>query len=605
VNARANSIPVVDVDNAFPAMVERPAGRRDVVTSGDVGSQVTTALRDILGWRPRAGDPKAFENALGAAFRLRNVEGHVVSDYVPRGYAVNADLGAVTGGQASLYRRATIARGEALRILDALVPLRPDADPDDMQAYRLLVRNGVERLVDEIGAAGGPRVQMVNMYFAGLTGAADPVAGGTADSVAGQLGALRDRFGLTDGNVSTVEDEGVRTAYWTLVDLVADLHTSWAAQRVRFSGAAGQGFLGTELILLSRLMEAAADQVEELEDVLDSVLVAESERRTLVLDTATGLTLDGLLTWLHQFLSEEGRRIAQDAGRDGIVSALAPMAVELVKTFKHNLAERVEAHVAPAGSGNLAVTWLPSSCCAPLPAGLYAARSRIAVAGLCRLLMDFAKTAQRVGRWARPVVLNVSIKRVSGGDNVFEVAFRGLNFRLNHIPAFVISPLADQGDDCAIEDFGVDGLALALRGSSTADDESITAIFRQAELARIFADRKANWQEGITLPAELLPVAVIDGETGRVVHAPVPSTWPTLRPAFLPVPWETENRWHNVPADESFRRQVEYPVIPDREPKGEIEAIGKAERSVEETTGPNDPGQTGLPRRRQTKRTPQ
>ena len=28
---------------------------------------------------------------------------HIVADFVPRGYAVQADLGAVTGGQASLY----------------------------------------------------------------------------------------------------------------------------------------------------------------------------------------------------------------------------------------------------------------------------------------------------------------------------------------------------------------------------------------------------------------------------------------------------------------------------------------------------------------------
>ena len=49
-----------------------------------------------------------------------------------------------------------------------------------------------------------------------------------------------------------------------------------------------------------------------------------------MLDRDTGLTLDGLLLWLRSFFSEEGRHIAQDTGRDGIVSAFTPTAVALL-----------------------------------------------------------------------------------------------------------------------------------------------------------------------------------------------------------------------------------------------------------------------------------
>jgi hypothetical protein len=584
VNAQTKSIPVVDVDNAFPAMVDRPASRRDAGSGpDDVAPRVTTALRDILGWRPRAGDPNAFENALTSAFRLRMVEGHVEADYVPRGYAVQADLGAVTGGQASLYRRATISRTETLRILDALVPLRTDADVEDMDSYRLLVRNGVERLVDEIGAAGGPRVQMVDLYFAGLTGTAKPVGGINADNVSGQLGALRDRFGLTDANVNTVEEEGVRTAYWTLVDLIADLQASWYSQRVKFSGAAGQGFLGTELIILSRLMEAAADQVEELEDVLDSVLITESERRTLLLDTDTGLTLDGLLTWLHDFLSNEGRTLAQDAGRDGIVSALAPMSIELVKTFRLTLADRLQDQAdgdqQAAGDEHCCpVVWLPASCCAKLPAGMYAARTRIAVAGLCRLLMELARTAQRIGRWARPVIINVTLRPVSGREQVYEVEFRGINFRPEHIPAFVIDPGRWHRDDCSVEEFGLDGLVLAKRGSTTADEESISGLFSGEDFLKaiepVVGRIGKGFREpgGVTLPAESLALAVVDGETGRVVSAPQPVTWPALRKAWhaLPAARDTENRWDPVKTDERFRMLPREVRIDDPHEESEV-----------------------------------
>ncbi len=570
------NIPVVDVDQAFPAMVDRSQPRNRAAVEGDLAPQVNAALRDVLGWRPRVEDPKAFIDALGASFRLVPVEGHIEAQYVPRGYAVQADLGAVTGGQASLYRRALVARAEILRILSALTPLRTDADADDMEAYRSLVRGAVQRLVDEIGGAGGPRVQMVDTYFRGLTGSRKPNPATTPDGVAGQLGALRDRFGLTDANVNTVEEEGVRTSFWTLVDMITDLHTSWDYQRKQFSGGSGQGFLGTELILLSRLMEASGDQVEELEAVLDSVLISASERRTLVLDSDTGLTLDGLLMWLRTFLGEEGRHLAQDTGRDGIVSALAPTAVELVKTFKRTLADRIvddEDHPEVDDDGCCPVRYLPASCCAPLPAGMYAARTRIAVAGLCRLLLDLARTAQRIGRYPAPVLTNVLFRPITGRDDVVEVELRGFNLRPTYLPAFVKKPKAGVAVGCRVEEFGTKGLLLALRDSATADDERVTGLFRIEDVFVAFSAQNVNqrsggWTDslrsiqshtvpsaaGFSMPAEDLPIAIIDGEAGTVIHAPEPRTWPNLRLARKPVPRkkQTRDRWDAVPSDERF-----------------------------------------------------
>lgn len=595
-NGQPTSIPVVDVDNAFPAMVERPTGRRSSAVPGDLGPQVESALRDVLGWRPRAEDPGAFTAALTAAFRLQVVEGHVETEFVPRGYAVQADLGAVSGGQASLYRRATLVRSEALRILDALVPLRPDADQDDMDSYRLMVRNGVERIVDEIGAAGGPRVQMVNMYFAGLTGRSTPSASTTADTVSGQLGSLRDRYGLVDGNVNTVEEEGVRTAYWTLVDLITDLHGSWSRQIAKFSGGSGQGFLGTELILLSRLMEAAADQVEELEDVLDSVLIAQSERRTLVLDEATGLTLDGMLTWLHDFLSHEGRRLAQEGGRDGIVSALAPMAVELVTTFRKYVADRVsgggvfqvKTNGAPIYRGkrkvksvDLPVVYLPASCCS-LPAGMYAARTKIAVAALCRLLTDFAKTAQRIGRWAQPVLVNVLFAPFADNEDNVLVQVRTFNARDVHIPAFVEKDY-DNDRDCEIPDRGTRGLLLPREASATASDDLVSAIFPKDRLNALLGRHKLPLvdDEVFVLPADLVPVTLVHGDTGRPVVAPATVSYPALVRTTRPA--DTIGRrgiWDDVPPEQELW-QVPNDPLAESEDFSNLQPGGKFRFSKE------------------------
>lgn len=529
-------IPVVDVDQAFPALVGSSVGSTAVATN-DLGPTVRAAIRDVLGVRSREEDAKAFTDALTAAFRLTWVEGHVESQFVPRGYAIQADLGAVTGGQASLYRRAMVSRTEILRILDGLTALRNDGDDEDMDAYRTIVRNAVQSLVDEIGAAGGPRVGMVDAYFTGLTGGD---YGQTPDTIGGQLGALRDRFGLIDDNVNTIEEEGLRTAFWTLVDMVRDLKEAWDSQSRHFGGGDGAGFLGTELILLSRLMEAAADQTEELEHILDSVLIPQSERQTIRLHDRSNLTLDGLISWLRAFLSDEGRRLAQDAGRDGIVSALTPTVLALAQTFKRFLADPI-IPCEPRG-GRVPIQYLPVGCCERWPAGMHSARVQIAVGSLCRLLMELARTAQRIGRWAGVVVIDVTVSEVTGRvddgkqSRAANVEFRGLNMRSSYIPAFVKEETRAKGEGrCTAEQLTLDDLILPMDMSATADGESISAMFRITPVQRVLGEAGVEFDRaGVLLPAADIPIAILDLETGAVVHAPWPTTWPRLTRADRP-----------------------------------------------------------------------
>jgi hypothetical protein len=81
--------------------------------------------------------------------------------------------------------------------------------------------------VEALGAAGGPSARLVDACFGDLIGQQPPTGQPSADTIGGQLGALRERFGLVDANVNTVEEEGIRTSFWTLVDLITDLQTAW------------------------------------------------------------------------------------------------------------------------------------------------------------------------------------------------------------------------------------------------------------------------------------------------------------------------------------------------------------------------------------------
>ncbi|MFC4604407.1 hypothetical protein [Rhodococcus kronopolitis] len=532
-------LPVVDVDTPFPPMAAGGAAASSApAVAGDTAPAVHDVIRTILGWRPRVEDPGAFLDALTSSFRLTTVDGHTESAYVPHGFAVQADLGSVTGGQASLYRRAAIARTETLRILDALTPLRVDADHEDMEAFRGLVRGALENTVDELGNPGGPRIPIVDSYLRSLTGLPTdpktPVAYPTPDAITGLLGQLRDHFGLIDANVNTIEEEEIRTAFWTLADLTTDLHKAWRTNQSHFAQSDSSGFLGTDLIRISRLMDAAADQTAEVEAVLDSALVPLSERQTITLNEDDNLTLDGLLSWIRTFLVEEGRHIAQDGGRNGIVAGLTPTINDIVTSLETNLAGHILGTIdignvikllngqTPAANQTEPVyitnPGLPIGK-RKYPAGMYSARTKIAVDGLRRLLRDLAITAQRISRFPDPVLFDITFTPLPPTINkvqphLVRSELRGLNIRPIQIPAFRV----DDGRN------GCKGLVRPVRSTPSANADSTSAIFLREDLRNnIFEAKDAETINDLldsgqpfTLPASAISTLVIlDGAKGE------------------------------------------------------------------------------------------
>jgi hypothetical protein len=287
-----------------------------------VGVVVENAVRDVLGWRPRAADPKGFLGALNQSFTCQEVQGRTQCTYSPRTYAVQvqADMGAVTGAQASIYARAKAALDQSVIILQRLYALDPAADPEDTEAARAIIRSELTELVNELGVEGGPRVQRVDALFEQLRGPDgtpfDP------ELVQGQLRNMRSVFGLERRFVNTIEEEQDLSDFLTLVDYVNSLKQSWDAQR-RFFNRTGtaQPFLGTQLVLLSRQLAVVAESVQEVNFALDSVFVGAAERQTTELTFGDGrpsIFVAELLAWVERFATEEGPRLIQDAGKAGV-----------------------------------------------------------------------------------------------------------------------------------------------------------------------------------------------------------------------------------------------------------------------------------------------
>jgi hypothetical protein len=279
-------------------------------------------MRQILGWRYRPDDTKGFIAALTKSFNLTEVEGHTEWVRVTQSYMMQADMGEITGAQASLYTRAQAAVNLSTPLLNGLTPLRPDADVPDCEAMRSIVNQELPQLVFELGQPAGPRVQRVDSIFKLLIGAKPDYA--NPEKVDGHLGEMVDRFGLERKYVNTVQDEQNLTNFLILVDYVNSLFQTWDAQKRFFDrGASAEPYLGTQLVLVSQALDSVAESVQSAYDAMDSVLIGAAERQTVELQffSEPYLTVAELLGWTEDFSKNEGKQLlAPDTGKDGVVA---------------------------------------------------------------------------------------------------------------------------------------------------------------------------------------------------------------------------------------------------------------------------------------------
>jgi hypothetical protein len=306
------------------------------------GAAVSSAIRDVLGYRTKATDTKGFVAALQRSFASYDKGGHTVCAWTPRSYAstIPADLGALTGAQASIFERAKVSADSILPLLDGLTPLLAIADREDVDAIRNIVRSRVTELVSELSLEGGPRTQRVDELFERLTGVVFvnnvpvPAVFVTLDNVGGELGKLRDRFGFSRDQINLVREEEDFTNFLIVVDSISSLFETWKQVRAFFNrtdGAPATGdvapFLGTQLVLISRQLNVITETVQETYFAMDSVFLGPAERQTVLLSlkdegtaapATTTILLSELLDWIDRFAAEEGPRLIEDAGTDGV-----------------------------------------------------------------------------------------------------------------------------------------------------------------------------------------------------------------------------------------------------------------------------------------------
>jgi hypothetical protein len=344
----------------------------------------------VLGWKVKQGDSKGFLGALNQSFTLSDVEGHTVSKWTPRTYAVQTDLaGGITGAQASIYSRGKVALDQCLPLLDGLYKLDPEAVDEDVAALKSVVKSQLSELVNELGFLGGPRVSRVNQYFNLLLGSNTfPVSPqpNTAlsltdpDQVQGTLGNLRDELGLSFTHqdfVNSVEDETDLSNFRIVSDYVTSLAQTWLNNVGFVVLNTTTPFFGTQLVLLSRQLSVIAESVDEVRFTLDSVFLGPAERQTMELafppaSRLAPIFLEDWLSWAFGFATEEGPRLIQDGGKFAVQNTFYPVVNQLLTI----------AQLIPSVTG--------------LPPGFYTPRVQLSLADLIDQLNSLAGLAKPI-----------------------------------------------------------------------------------------------------------------------------------------------------------------------------------------------------------------
>ena len=247
------------LNNAFPT------------TATSEGQQVVfTPARSMVSLYPSDGSMNGASPAGGYAGGAYQMNGYRIGTSSADGFA-----GTISARQANLYREASIITGDALRVLNGLTAFVPEAEADQVDALKALIRSEMNALVEEFGRADEPRNERVLAYFSALNI---------------HVKGLGERSFLDDPTrATTVDDEAQLAGFELLKNYSRTLREVW---NTFFNvDRSPRSFSLSERVERANILLPIVAQVNvDFEAAMDSVGFTESERRSLAakFNTLTG-----------------------------------------------------------------------------------------------------------------------------------------------------------------------------------------------------------------------------------------------------------------------------------------------------------------------------
>jgi hypothetical protein len=235
--------------------------------------------------------------------------------YRPRAFRARTQAGTLTDIQASMYKRFQADQEEINNLLDLITPLIPDADKENCDAIRELVRDDVKELVEEAGWLGGPRKIKMDQAI---------------QKCKERMVELRDLFGLDESRINT----SAEAENWSRIITIDEILTSMKASYIsinKYLDRSGSESFGNQVVWLSRCLATLKETSVRLQFLLRARYVGVEELATKVIPDKR-ITIAELLDWTAE-VCDKGSIIGTKAGKTGMRS-LATDLDNLSKVYK-------------------------------------------------------------------------------------------------------------------------------------------------------------------------------------------------------------------------------------------------------------------------------
>ncbi len=184
-------------------------------------------------------------------------------------------VGQLSTKQAILYREASLVAGDFLKILEGLETFVPEADKEEVEALRALIRSEISILVEEFGRVDEPRATRVHAYLTALKS---------------NLDKLKSRGFFEPKEVTIISDETQTAGFFLLEKYAVILQDIWTS--FTLSETAHTKSLSEQVERANVLLPIIAQGNVDFQAALISVAFTESEQRSLA---AKFTMLDGTL----------------------------------------------------------------------------------------------------------------------------------------------------------------------------------------------------------------------------------------------------------------------------------------------------------------------